>query len=62
MKKCYIITEVNITDFTSKIICVYSDKKKAKKKVDELNSMVEDSEYDYKLESFEMDTEDIEYD
>ena len=61
--KVYIISEVNIMNFSSTIISVYSDKKKAKRRVDELNgSLSDDSIIDYTLKAFEVDTEDIEYD
>ena len=61
--KVYIISEVNIINFSSIIVSVYSDKKKAKKRVDELNaSLPEDSFTDYVLKAFVVDAEDVEYD
>ena len=58
--KVYIISEVNLTNFSSKVISAYSNKFKAKKRVDELNSSLdEDSSLDYELRSFELDCEDI---
>ena len=58
--KVYVISEVNITNFSSNIVSVYSNKKKAKERVDELNSSLsEDSFIDYTLKAFEVDTEDM---
>lgn len=56
--KCYIITEENLNEYTSTIICVYTDKNKAKRKADELNGRLsEDDQLEYRIQSFEMDAE-----
>lgn len=59
MTKVYIITREDLVDYSSTIICVYSDKEKAKRKVDELNGSIpeNDPSTDYCLQSFTVDSE-----
>ena len=59
MTKVYIITKEDLIDYSSTIICVYSDKEMAKKKVDELNNSIpeDDPSTDYCIQSFTVDAE-----
>lgn len=59
MMKVYIITREDLIDYSSTIICVYSDKEKAKKKVDELNRSISENDpsTDYCIQSFIVDSE-----
>jgi len=57
--KVYVITREDLIEYTSTIVGVYSDKEKAKQKVDELNGRIEedDTSTDYRIQSFTVDAE-----
>ena len=53
--KCYVITEVDLDTFNESVVCVYTDKEKAKRKVDMLNDSHEEENNDFRIQTFETD-------